>query len=102
MRLKNLIWAFAALFVLFGLLIPLTDNPGWLRWWAGLSTLCLGGFGLTMAGDAVQTRQIRIQFTIIRRADQPRLYWAAVLMVAATGVSVSIVGLWFLFFKDWG
>jgi len=101
MYLKLLTWVFAGLFVLFGLLIPVTENTGWLRWCAGLSTLSLGGFGLSMAGDAIQAQQIRLQFSIIRRADQPRLYWAAVLLVAATGVSVSIVGLWFLFFKNW-
>ena len=102
MRLKNLIWTFAALFVLFGLLIPVTQDTDWLRWWAGLSTLCLGGFGLSMAGDAIQTGRIRLQFSVIRRVDRPRLYWAAVALVAATGASVSAAGFWFLFFKSWG
>lgn len=101
MRLKSLIWVFAGLFVCFGLLIPVTEDTDWLRWWVGLSTLCLGGFGLSMAADALATRQIRLQYSIIRQAQQPRLYWAAVVLVAATGVSVSIVGLWFLFFKNW-
>lgn len=101
MRLKNLIWVFAVLFVLFGVLIPATENPAWIRWWAGLSTLCLGGFGFSMAGDAIQTGQIRVQFSVIQRAKQPWLFWAAVMLVAAAGFGASSSGIWFLFFKNW-
>lgn len=101
MHLKYLTWIFAGLFVLFGIMIPVTENPSWLRLWAGLSTLSLGGFGLSMAGDALATRQIRLQFSVILHAQQPRLFWAAVVLVTAAGSGTSIAGVWFLFFKNW-
>ena len=95
MFLKHLTWIFAGLFVLFGLTMLMTESGIW----AGLSTLSLGGFGLSMVKDALATGQIRIQNSVIRQANQPRLFWAAIILVSATGVVVLITGLWFLFFK---
>ena len=100
MFLKHLTWIFAGLFVLFGAAILMTDSAVWRRLWVGLSTLSLGGFALSMVKDALTTGQIRIQNSVIRCADQPRLFWAAVILVAAAGVGVMVTGLWFLFFKN--
>jgi hypothetical protein len=99
MLLRRLTWIFGGLFLLFGLPLVLSDSVDWQRFWAGLSTLCLAGFGLCLAGDALVTGQIRLQHSVIRRADRPWLFWAAVLLVAAAGIGVLITGLWFLFFK---
>ena len=100
MRLSHLTWVFAGLFVLFGAAILLTESEDWQRYWAGLSTLSLGGFALSMVRDALATGQIRVQNSVIRHAHQPRLFWAAVILVAAAGVGVLIAGSGFLFFKD--
>lgn len=95
MFLKHLTWIFAGLFVLFGVAMLMTES----RIWAGLSTLSLGGFGLSMVKDALTTGQIRIQNSVIRHADRPRLFWAAIILVSTAGVAVLITGFWFLFFK---
>ena len=92
---KNLTWIFAGLFVLFGATMLMTES----KIWAGLSTLSLGGFALSMVKDALTAGQIRVQNSVIRHANQPRLFWAAVILISATGVVVLITGLWFLFFK---
>ncbi len=96
MLLKHLTWIFAGLFVLFGATMLMTES----KIWAGLSTLSLGGFALSMVKDALTTGQIRVQNSVIRHANQPRLFWAAVILISATGVVVLITGLWFLFFKN--
>ena len=95
MLLKHLTWIFGGLFVLFGATMLMTES----KIWAGLSTLSLGGFALSMVKDALTTGQIRVQNSVIRHANQPRLFWAAVILISATGVVVLITGLWFLFFK---
>ncbi len=77
----------------------MTESKIWAQFWAGLSTLSLGGFALSMVKDALTTGQIRVQNSVIRHANQPRLFWAAVILISATGVVVLITGLWFLFFK---
>ena len=99
MLLRNLTWIFGGLVLLFGLPLVLSESLAWQRFWAGLSSLCLGGFGLSLAGDALLRGQIRLQTSVIRRADKPRLFWAAVLLPAAAGVGVVASGIWFLFFK---
>jgi len=100
MFLKNLTWIFVGLFVLFGASILMTDSADWRQFWAGLSALSLGGFAVSMVKDALSTGHIRVQNSVIRYADQPRLFWVAVIVVAATGVVVLITGLWALFFKN--
>lgn len=100
MFLKHLTWIFAGLFVLFGAPLLMTESAVWGQFWAGLSTLSLGGFALSMVKDALTTGQIRVQNSVIRYANQPRLFWAAVILISATGVVVLITGLWFLFFKN--
>lgn len=96
---RHLTWFFAGLFLLFGVTILLTEDPAWKRIWAGLSTLSLGGFALSMARDALATGQIRLQHSLIRRATRPRLFWAAVVLVAAAGLATLGTGIWALFFK---
>ncbi len=100
MFLKHLTWVFVGLFVLFGALILTTESAAWSRFWAGLSVLSLGGFAGSMVRDALSTGQIRIQNSVIRYADQPRLFWTAVIVVAATGAVVLVAGSWALFFKN--
>ena len=97
---KHLTWVFVGLFVLFGASIPMTESAVWRRFWAGLSALSLGGFAVSMVRDALSTGQIRVQNSVIHYADQPRLFWAAVIVIAAAGVVVLIAALWVLFFKN--
>ncbi len=100
MFLKHLTWIFIGLVVLFGASILMTESAVWRQFWAGLSTLSLSGFALSMVKDALTTGQIRFQNSVIRYADKPRLFWAAVILIAAAGVAVLIAGLWALFFKN--
>jgi hypothetical protein len=97
---KHLTWIFIGLFVLFGAPMLMTESAFWGPVWAGLSTLSLGGFAFSMVRDALLTGQIRVQCSVIRYADQPRLFWAAVIVIAAAGVAVLTAGLWVLFFKS--
>jgi len=94
-----LTWTFAALFVLFGLPMLVVEDPGWLRFFAGLSTLSLGAFSLAWARHAVAVGQIKLQFSWIRRATQPRLFWATMAMLVVTGTGVIVAAIWMLFFK---
>lgn len=96
MPLRHLTWILGGLFVLFGLPLALSEDVAARRLWAGLSTLALGGFALSFARDALAAGQIRLQYSLIRRAARPWLFWAAVVGVAAAGVAVIITGLWFL------
>ena len=96
---KRLIWTFAALFVLFGLPLYFVQDVVWRHIWGGSSTLCLGGFALALAFSAVTTGELRFQFTLIRRADQPRTFWSAVALVAVTGLVVIITGVWRIWLK---
>ncbi len=95
-----LTWILAGLFVLFGLPLMLTDDPAWRQIWGGLSTLALGGFAVSMVWTALPTGQIRLQYSVIRHAQQPRLFWASVLLVAAAGGGVLISSGWLLLFKS--
>lgn len=93
-------WLFAGLFVLLGLPLLATETPAWGQFWAGLSTLSLGGFAVSMAADALKADEVRLQHTTVRRADKPRLFWANILMFLATGMVVLGTGVWLLLFKD--
>jgi hypothetical protein len=99
MRVTYLTWVFAGSFVVFGLPLLMTKDPDWVGFWAGLSTLSLGGFALSTVRDALKTGQIRVQYSTIQHTNQPRLFWSAIILVAAAGVAVLITGIWFLFFK---
>lgn len=99
MPVSPLTWIFAGLFLLFGLLMLATDAEAGRRFWAGFSVLSLGGFGLSMARDALATGQVRLQHVVIRRAKQPRLFRATVGLIGAAGAGTVIAGLWLLFFK---
>lgn len=96
---KHLTWVFVGLFVLFGALVFASQSASWRQFWAGLSILALAGFAFSFVRDALMTGQIRIQYSVIRYAAQPRLFWATIVLVAAAGVVVLIGGLWVLFFK---
>ena len=100
MFLKHLTWIFVGLSVLFAAPLLMTESAVWGRFWAGLSNLSLGGFAFSMVKDALSTGQIRNQNSVIHYADQPRLFWAAVIVIATAGVAVLIAGLWVLFFKN--
>lgn len=92
-------WIFAGLFLLFGMPMLMTENSAWRQFWAGLATLSLGGFALSMVRDALATGQFRLRHSVIRYADQPWLFWAAVIFIAAAGAGTLIAGVWLLFFK---
>jgi len=101
MNLNRLMWIFGALFVLFGLPLFFVEDRSWVRIWIGLSTLSLGCFALAMAGDGVVKGEIKLQFSLIRRATQPRTFWATVALVCGAGVAVVATAFWAMFFKTW-
>lgn len=92
-------WILAGLFLVFGVIMLLSGDMEWRRFWAGLSTVALGGFALSMARDALRTGELRLQHSVIRYADRPRLFWAAVLAIAAAGAAVVVLGTWFFLFQ---
>jgi len=96
---KPLTWAFAGLFVLCGLPLFWVEDSGWRNTWGGLSLIGLGGFALAMAADAVTSGQVRLNLTVIRRAQSPRLFWAALALIASAGLAVLIAAGWALAFK---
>lgn len=97
---KHLTWICASLFVLFGAAALLTEAADWRRFLGGLSVLSLGAFAVSMVRDALASGQIRLQYSVIRRAQQPRLFWAAILAIAVAGMIVLIGGLWLLSFES--
>ena len=96
-----LMWLFAALFVVTGLPLALTENEQWQRLWGGYSALSLGFFAISMAADGLLRGQIRIHFSIIRRSSQRRLFFSAIALVFAAGAGVVIAAIWAIFFKDY-
>ena len=99
MPIKPLTWILAGLFLLFGLPLLATDGEAGRRFWAGLSTLSLGGFALSMAHDALLSGQLRLQNSTIYYARQPRVFWAMVALIVAAGLATLGTALWLLFFK---
>ena len=99
MTLNRLMWVFGGLFVVFGLFLALADGTTARDFWGGLSVTSLGSFALAMAFDGVSKGEIRLQFNVIRRATQPRLFWATVALIGATGIGVMVSAAWVLFFK---
>lgn len=74
-------------------MIAAGEGSGWRLRFAGLSAISLGAFALSTARDAILSGQIRLQHSTIRRAQRPRLYRAAVVLVAAAGGGAVIAGL---------
>ncbi len=101
MRWDRLMWLCGGLFVAFGLPLAVVEDRGWQHVLGGISALSLGGFGLAMAGDGVAKGQIRLHFSVIRRAARPRAFWAAVALAAAAGAGAVASAFWALVFKPW-
>lgn len=99
MPIHPLTWILAGLFLLFGVIMLTAEGEPALRLWAGLSTLSLGGFALSMSNDARRSGTLRLQHSVIRRARRPRLFLAMTSLIAAAGAGVVIVGLWILIWK---
>lgn len=97
MHSSRLTWILAGLFLLFGLIMLAIEDEASRRFWAGLSSLALGGFGVSMARDGLATGQIRLWLSVIQRASQPRLFQATVLLAATAGIGTIVTGVWFLF-----
>ena len=97
--LKHLTWVFAGLFVACGLPLLFVEDRAWGHRWAGLSLVFLAGFAFSMVRDAVRSGEVRLNFSRIRRADSPRLFWAAPALVSAAGAGVLASAVWVLFFK---
>lgn len=93
-------WVLAGLFLLFGVAMLMTEGEVWRRSWAGLSLLSLGGFMLSMVMDSLAAGQVWIRTSVVRRAQQPQLYWVALVLYVAAGAAVLIAGLWFLFLRS--
>ena len=87
------------MFVGFGLLMAAADDMATRHVWGGLSVASLGGVALAMVFDGVSKGEIRVQFDVIRRADRPRVFWAAVVVIGAAGIVVLVSAVWILFFK---
>lgn len=100
MNLDRLMWVFGALFVVFGLLMAVSNDTGARTVLGGLSVLSLGGFALAMVFDGIITGEIRVRFDVIKRATQPRLFWAVASLIGAAGMVVIIGGAWILFLKE--
>ncbi len=99
MTLNRLMWVFASLFVAFGLLMAAVEDTTARKIWGGLSVASLGGFAFAMVFDGVSKGEIRVQFSVIERATQPRLFWAAVTLVGAAGIGVVVSAAMVLFFR---
>jgi len=99
MSLNRLMWVFGGMFVVFGLLMAVADSTTARDIWGGLSITSLGSFALAMALDGVSKGEIRVQFDVIKRASQPRLFWATVTLIGAAGIGVIVGAAWILFFK---
>ena len=67
--------------------------------WGGLSVASLGAFAFAMALDGISKGKIRLQFNVIERATQPRLFWAVVVLISSAGMVVIVSAVWVLFFK---
>lgn len=94
MTLTNLMWLLVALVVLTGLPLAVVENPEWRTFWGVCSGISLGLFAVTMAIDGWIKGQIRFQFSVIRRANSPILFTAAVGLVFIAGIGiVAAVGL---------
>jgi hypothetical protein len=101
MRFDRLMWGAAALFLIFGLLLLAAEDRGNQRWLVALTTFWLGCFALAMAADGVAQSRIRLQTSVIHRNSRPRLFWAAVGLVAAAGAGTIVTSFWAFFFKTW-
>ena len=53
-----------------------------------------------MALDGISKGKIRLQFNVIERARQPRLFWAIVVVIMGTGTVVIMSAVWAMFFKE--
>ena len=99
MTLNRLMWIFGGLFVVFGLLMAVAGGNAAQDILGGLSVASLGGFAFAMVFDGLSKGEIRVQFDVIERATQPRLFWAAVALIGSAGVVVIVSATWILFFK---
>lgn len=99
MTATRLTWIAAALFLLCGLPLLVVEDLWWGRFWGGLAVLWLGVFALAMARAAVTTGQVRMNFSVIRRASQPRTFWAMIALLVFAGSVVLISAFWLWFFK---
>ena len=86
-------------FVLFGLLLGASGSEASKNLWGGLSTASLGTFALAMVADALANGRIRFQFDVIERDKRPRLFLAAISLVAFAGLVVMGCAVWVLFFR---
>lgn len=100
-RLSRLMWVFAALFLVFGLPMILVEDKAWQRILVGLSTLSLGGFALAMAGDGIVKGEIKFNLSLIKRQDQPVIFWLTVALVTSAGIATIVTAFWAMFIKVW-
>ena len=94
MGIGPLTWVLAALFLVFGVGMLLFDADPWRHVFAGLSSLALGGFAVSMARDAWRSGVLRLNLSVIRYAQRPRLFVCLVIGIAITGVVVIGAGVW--------
>jgi hypothetical protein len=99
MTFERLMWIFAGLFVVFGLLLGITEDAATRNLWGGLSAGSLGCFALAMAADGIQQGRIRFGFDVIQRAARPRLFALAVAVVVAAGFVTLSAAVWVAFLK---
>jgi hypothetical protein len=99
MTLTRLMWLFAGLFVAFGLALGLSEDAAQRNLWGGLSVGCLGGFGLCLAADGVAKGEVRFGFDVVRRAQNPILFAAAITVIACAGLGTLVAAVWLWFFK---
>lgn len=92
-------WFFAGCFIVFGMPLFFVSDNWWRQLWGGLAMLFLGGLAIAFANNGVQKGEIRLQYSLIRRANQPRTFWAVVAISGTAGAGVVVDAIWILFFK---
>jgi hypothetical protein len=92
-------WLCGGLFILFGLPLVILEDKRKGLLFAGLSSLALGSFGLAMAGDGVVKGEVKLHSSVIRRSNQPFLFWVVTALIAAAGVGTIVTAVLVFFFK---
>lgn len=98
---ERLMWTFGGLFLLCGSPLFFVSDRWWAQLWGGLAMFSLGSFAIAFACDGVRKGELKIQHSLIRRADRPYLFWGAVTGVAAVGAGVVVGAIWIMYFKVW-
>lgn len=99
MWLERLMWIGGTGFVIFGLLLGLTEEPRLKTLWGGFSTLSLGSFAVAMALNGIRRREIKLQFNLVKQSEQPMVFALVIGGILIAGLVVIGCAIWLWFFK---